>query len=256
MKSLIAILIFLTPVLTIGQQDTVKRYKKVNWFTHNTTFQSKPFWIQSIVPVVLTSSALATNHQPLKQDLQDQIRAPFNGFTTSFDDYFQFSPTVLMYTGDLLKLKAQHSVWNQTKFLFFSEVLSGIVVYSLKLGLKFERPDGSNFNSFPSGHTAQSFTGAQVLFHEYKQTQPALAYSGYLFATTTGLFRIINNRHWVPDVLLGSAIGFLSANLIYHFKPLKNWTPKFIKEKSGGMNLLFTPTFNANYVGAHLKLNL
>ena len=47
---------------------------------------------------------------------------------------------------------------------------------------------------------------------------------------------MVNNRHWVSDVVAGAGIGFLVGNLIYHIEPLKNWNP-FKKSK----NLTFTP---------------
>ena len=40
-------------------------------------------------------------------------------------------------------------------------------VTALKRITNVERPDGSRF-SFPSGHTALAFSGAEFLFQEYK----------------------------------------------------------------------------------------
>ena len=34
-------------------------------------------------------------------------------------------------------------------------------------------------------------------------------------ATTVGVMRVLNNRHWVSDVLAGAGIGILSTNLAY-----------------------------------------
>ena len=256
MKTLITIL-FLSSSISFSQNDSLqKRYSEVNWLNHNLNTPKKSLWKRSIIPLVFSSAAIAINHQPLKQKLHDQIRGPFNGYTTRLDDYIQYAPTTLMYTADLLKIKAEHSVWNQTMLLFISEIITGGIVFGLKYGIGIERPDGSSFTSFPSGHTAQAFVEAQVLHNEFKNTSPLLAYSGYIFSTSTGLLRITNNKHWLPDVFMGAGIAILITNIVYHYEPLKNWNPFSKFGNKSEVSLQFHPTFNDKYVGANLKLNL
>jgi len=43
---------------------------------------------------------------------------------------------------------------------------------------------------------------------------------GYTIATLTGFMRVLNNRHWISDVLVGAGIGILSADLGYMFTDL------------------------------------
>lgn len=250
------VLFFLIPFSLFGQTDSLsKKYDKINWLQYNLNSPKKKMWKRSIVPLALTTASLSINHYPLKQKIQNKIRAPFNGYSTHIDDYIQYAPIVVMYGIDVFKLKAEHHIWNQTKFLFMSEALTGLVVFGLKYGLGIQRPDSSSFTSYPSGHTAQSFVTAQVLFNEFKTTQKVLAYSGYLFSTSTGILRIVNNKHWLPDVLLGAGIGIVMTNIIYHFEPLKNWTPRFLKSNNN-LSFQFYPTYNDNYVGANLNIQL
>jgi len=251
----IFILIFL-PTLLFGQTDSLsKRYDKINWYQYDLNSPKKKVWKTAIIPTLLIGTSLSINHFPIKQNIQQKIRAPFNGYSTHLDDYIQYAPIALMYGFDLYKTKAEHHVWNQTKLLFFSELLTGITVFSLKYGLGIQRPDSSSFTSFPSGHTAQSFVTAQTLHNEFIHTNKLLAYSGYLFSTTTGILRIVNNKHWLPDVLLGAGIGIIITNLVYKFEPLKNWTPKFLNQKKD-LSLQFYPSFNNTFIGGHLTLNL
>jgi len=63
------------------------------------------------------------------------------------------------------------------------------------------------------------------MYHEYKDSNRLAAYSGYVFATATGALRMLNNRHYLSDVMTGAGIGILTTNLVYRFEPLKNWHP-------------------------------
>lgn len=182
--------------------------------------REKPFLRKQILPVSLITAGSLMNIGKIKYDIRDF--SPDTDY--SLDDYFRFAPIVQMYAYDLLGFAHANTVFDQSKYLFFSQLVSSLVVYSLKSLTALPPPEGTGF-SFPSGHTAVAFAGATVLFHEFKTTDPILAYSGFVFATATGLLRITNNDHWLPDVLVGAGIGILSANLVYHMKPLKNWHP-------------------------------
>ncbi|MBM6993186.1 MAG: phosphatase PAP2 family protein [Prevotella sp.] len=89
------------------------------------------------------------------------------------------------------------------------------VVQGLKHTTHVERPDGSNSNSFPSGHTATAFMTATMLTKEYGHLSPWVGVGAYTLATATGLMRIGNNKHWMSDVLVGAGVGLISTELSY-----------------------------------------
>ncbi|WP_103327252.1 phosphatase PAP2 family protein [Bacteroidetes bacterium endosymbiont of Geopemphigus sp.] len=60
---------------------------------------------------------------------------------------------------------------------------------------------------------------------EFKDSQAYWVYSGYPFAITTAILRITNYKHWISDVLEGTGLNILVANLVYYFEPLKIWDP-------------------------------
>ena len=71
-------------------------------------------------------------------------------------------------------------------------------------------------NSWPSGHTATAFVGATLLHKEYGLTRsPWWSVAGYGVATATGVMRVLNNRHWISDVMSGAGIGIMSTELGY-----------------------------------------
>ena len=72
--------------------------------------------------------------------------------------------------------------------------------------------------SFPSGHTATAFMGAELVRLEYGIWWGLAAYS---VAGATAFLRVWNNWHWTSDVIAGAGIGILSANAAYWLLPLE-----------------------------------
>lgn len=61
-----------------------------------------------------------------------------------------------------------------------------------------------------------TFVGASILHKEYGLTRsPWYSVAGYGVATATGIMRILNNRHWISDVMSGAGIGIMSTELGY-----------------------------------------
>ena len=202
------------------------------------------FLPKTILPATFILTGELLNNRQTEINWQKDIRNKVgNDYHNGIDDYIQYTPYLEIYLGDIFGVKAKNHWFDQTKNIAISGLLTTIVIHSLKRGVGKIRPDGSSNHSFPSGHTATSFVGATILYHEYKDSSPLLAYSGYLFATSTGSFRVMNNRHWVSDVFVGAGIGVLVANIVYHFEPLKNWNP--IKNNN---NITFCPIINGEEV--------
>ena len=137
-------------------------------------------------------------------------------FKTGIDDYLQFfGPTAVVG----LKLAGVEGRSDWPRLLASAALSYGIMagfVNGIKYTAKEMRPDGSTANSWPSGHTATAFVGATLLHKEYGLTRsPWYSVAGYGLATATGVMRVLNNRHWVSDVMSGAGIGILSTELGY-----------------------------------------
>ena len=89
-----------------------------------------------------------------------------------------------------------------------SNTLTGIAVSKLKTQTAILRPDGSSNRSFPSGHTAEAFAAAEFMNQEYKHLSPWYGIAGYTLATATGTLRVLNNSHWLSDVIMGAGLDF------------------------------------------------
>ncbi len=73
-------------------------------------------------------------------------------------------------------------------------------------------------SSFPSDHATASMALARVVAGEYPHWY-VLA-PAYGFAEAVGISRILANQHFSSDVLVGQAIGFLSANYVLNHRAL------------------------------------
>jgi len=82
--------------------------------------------------------------------------------------------------------------------------------------------DSGSYASFPSSHTSTAFTAAGLacVHHAYLPIyggdpwDTSACIGAIAVATATGLFRIIGDRHYATDVLVGAAFGF-SLGYIY-----------------------------------------
>jgi hypothetical protein len=153
----------------------------------------------------ITYGFIGLHNEKLKAldlSIRDELRYVERKVT--LDDYLEYSPLVAVYGLNLLGKKGVHDVRELSKITGYSIVMTGVSVASIKLLTGKERPDGSAFTSFPSGHTATAFMCAEILYQEYKDE--SILY---------GILRIYNDKHWFSDVVAGAGFGILSTKLSY-----------------------------------------
>ncbi|MGJ5641931.1 phosphatase PAP2 family protein [Formosa sp. S-31] len=150
-----------------------------------------------------------------------------NQFT--IDDISQYAPFLSVYGLNAFGVKGKHNFKDRTIILGTAYLIMGATVNALKLTGNELRPDGSSKNSFPSGHTATAFMGAEFLYQEYKDVSVWYGVAGYAVAAGTGFFRMYNDRHWLTDVASGAGIGMLSTKIAYWIHPFIKRT--FFKDK-------------------------
>lgn len=138
------------------------------------------------------------------------------------DTYTQFAPAVLVYGLNAAGVKGKHDFKDRSIIYGTAMLITSAITIPLKHIVKEERPDQSNYLSFPSGHTAIAFASAQFMFREYKDTNFWLGVSGYSLAVFTGIYRMLNDKHWVGDVVAGAGFGILSTELAYWLYPKIN----------------------------------
>ena len=168
------------------------------------------------VPIFVAGIIAKSEKKSFRQNTEGNKHTLLTDFKTHIDDYSQFFGPVVT-TG--LKIAGVEGRSDWGRYLASTAMSYGIMaifVNSIKYTAKEMRPDGSTANSWPSGHTATAFVGATLLHKEYGMTRsPWFSVAGYGVATATGVMRVLNNRHWVSDVLSGAGIGIMSGELAY-----------------------------------------
>ena len=187
----------------------VKPYKVMD----DLTFAGIPLFVAGIIA--------KGEKKSFRQNTSENKHTLLTDFKTEIDNYTQFFGPV-MATG--LKIAGVEGRSDWGRYLASTAMSYGIMalfVNSIKYTAKEMRPDGSTRNSWPSGHTATAFVGATILHKEYGLTRsPWYSVAGYGVATATGVMRVLNNRHWVSDVLSGAGVGIISGELAYAMSDL------------------------------------
>ncbi len=128
--------------------------------------------------------------------------------------------------GDILSVAIPLSAYGATLYLddkegqmdfYKSYGVSFASTFALKYAVKEERPDKTDNNSFPSGHTSSSFAGATFIYKRYGFKYAVVP---YLAAVYTGYSRVHANKHYLHDVVAGAFIGMVSS--LYFTTPYKN----------------------------------
>lgn len=195
----------------------------------------------------------------LNEKTNDKFRALRNQYTPNFsthiDDYLLYTPMLALAGMKMAGVKSRSS-WGRlivSDALALSLELSSVNM--VKNNYTYWRPDLGGPNSFPSGHTANAFMMASMFAKEYGHISPWLTAGAYSIATSTGVMRMANNRHWIRDVIMGAGIGILSTEIGYLI------ADAIFKEK--GLNIpdnylfndLSRPSFFSIFFGKNIPLS-
>lgn len=241
------------PLFSVAQQqDTLSRVnqellRKNMAFNKQMDYQPK---LQAfIVPAVFVGYGLVSLGDNLVRNLdfttRNELQEDHPLFAAHLDNYLQFAPAVAVYGLNLAGVKGKHSLADATGLLVLSEGIMSGTVFTIKHAVGRERPDGADFRSFPSGHTANAFATAEFLNQEYKDVSPWIGYAGYTVATATGVLRMYNNKHWLSDVVAGAGFGILSTKVAYILYPKL----KRLLVGKAGQNYSLVPSYQQHAVG-------
>jgi membrane-associated phospholipid phosphatase len=98
-----------------------------------------------------------------------------------------------------------HNDWDGVAELTEASLVTGGIALLLKQVVKERRPDGSNFQSFPSDTAALAFAPANYLWDRYGWSYGVPAYAAAIFV---GYSRVASKQHHWYDVAASAAIAF------------------------------------------------
>ena len=212
-----------SPTLTLQTYEPPKA-PDFNFIKSRTNPATKPytFWQDQTwvgIPIFFAGMIAKNEKVGFQQNYKNpntRIRLIKYNFHNEIDNYTQYVPLALTIG---LKIGGVESRSDWPRF-WASSAASAAIMAGLVNGIKYTasemRPDGSTRNSWPSGHTATAFMAATILHKEYGLTRsPWYSVGAYTLATATGVMRVLNNRHWISDVLSGAGIGIMSVELGY-----------------------------------------
>jgi len=122
--------------------------------------------------------------------------------------------------------------------LLQAQILTEILVEPIKFASHRTRPDGSNNQSFPSGHAAVTFATATVIERHLGWRKSLL---GYGIASYVAMSRIHDNKHYLSDVIFGAAVGSIAGRTVVHHAA-DYWAFTPVAVPGGGVALMVSRT--------------
>lgn len=178
--------------------------------------QHLPAWTNIYLAGIGGGLALAAH--PADQTFNIRLRSHYDGVNTAFaaGKYLGNTPEQVglsIGTYAIGRLFDQPKTSHLGMDLLQAQILTELLIEPIKFGTHRLRPDGSNHQSFPSGHAAITFAGATVLERHVGWRRSLL---GYGIASYVAASRLHDNRHYLSDVIFGAAVGSIAGRTVVH----------------------------------------
>lgn len=133
---------------------------------------------------------------------------------------------LIVFIGD----KKRDAFWN----LIIAVVINFLLITLIKVIVLRPRPEvpgtvvNEPFSSFPSGHSSRAFVIFGVLASFYRKYLIGF----YLIAIIVAFSRLYLGVHYLSDVVFGSLIGIVIAQLVVRFEVAQKIRKRIRKQKS------------------------
>jgi len=207
-----------------------------------------------IIPTILIGYGVVGQTSPALKNVNNSIKNELKAQSfkkVKLDNFTQYTPSLSVYALNAFGINGKNNFKDRTIVMATAYIIMGSSISIIKNTSNVTRPDGSNTRSFPSGHTANAFLGAEFLYQEYKDVSIWYGITGYVVATGTGFLRMTNNKHWLTDVATGAGIGILSTKIAYWVHPFFKET--IFKDKDD-LNGIVMPFYNGREYGFGLSM--
>lgn len=221
--------------------ESLNKDNRISLGVHNLVDKNYSFHPNQVIsPTILLSLGIIGTTEHLF-DFKDSAHQSFHWAQhVQIDNYLQYLPvTAYLALGFIPTLNKRGD--------FKDHLMAGVTAYAsmavitnlMKYSFREKRPGSNQRNSFPSGHSATVFTGAELMRIEYGNE---VGLAGYATAFAVGFLRMYNDKHWINDVLGGAAIGILCARIGYWLLPFERKLFGIKKKDKSKGEILLTPT--------------
>jgi hypothetical protein len=186
--------------------------------------------IEVVPPVTLALAAFVVQGS-ISRHLQSNLVGQQPNINTHADDYLRYLPGAVSLSLGASGVKGKHSFGDQLILAVLSNFITQGATGSLKVISQYPRPNGEGYHSFPSGHASTAFANATILHEEYGHRSVLYSIGGYTTATAVGGMRILQNKHWLADVLMGAAIGIAATKIVYISYPWLKQKVRHIRKR-------------------------
>ncbi|SKC16977.1 phosphatase PAP2 family protein [Dyadobacter psychrophilus] len=205
---------------------------QLNAPVRNSTHGDSTLWVikagDVIPPVTLALAGLVAQGR-ISRHFHEKVHSQYPNFHSKADEFLPYAPGVVSLALASAGVKGRHKLGDQIILALLSNIIAQGVTQSLKRVIKYPRPDQSDYYSFPSGHTTTAFANATILHEEYGQRSVLYSIGGYGTATAVGTLRVLNDKHWLADVLMGAGIGIGATKVLYISYPWLQQTVRRMK---------------------------
>jgi membrane-associated phospholipid phosphatase len=158
-------------------------------------------------------------------DVSGPLAGPGRWYDRVGPDRFALGTAGLLAAGGLA---LQRKAWTRTSVrvveaLVFTKLVTGFAKSALNRTRPYSNPDPltaapGQFSSahsklsMPSGHTARAFAVASVVSHQFGGWHVSVP--AYGLAGSVALERVRSGDHWLTDVMVGGALGYLIGRTV------------------------------------------
>lgn len=174
-------------------------------------------YIRALLLLSVLVASLAASQVEQAQERDIATTSTHSISLRKFGDVAQFLPAASLAYAIFLRdfVGARQQVVGYVAVVASTYAMKYALHYSAPLSPKIQslskRPDGENFEGFPSGHTASAFAAVGFLQKRYglRLGLPALA-----IASVVGVSRIHAQRHTITQVICGGMLGFFLSFIL------------------------------------------
>jgi membrane-associated phospholipid phosphatase len=166
--------------------------------------------------IALTGGVLALGTLPYDQAVNTRLRNHYDTVNAIFapGKYYGGTPVqVALSLGTWLvgRVTDKPRVAHLGMDLLRAQIVTEMLVQPIKYATGRERPDGSDHQSFPSGHAAITFAAAAVIERHLGWKGSLAAYAVAAYVSTS---RVHDNVHYLSDVVFGAAVGTIAGRTV------------------------------------------